>query len=235
MNPEQLEVDATVVDLATDKEATIVQFRKFPAGDVWQVRIKYKDGGFANRGHRDLVLTAPAPKIVKQPPTERDELYRSVRDMGADMNEDIRKLLDEAVEEGILDKIKSAVGLGSQEAGVIPRQQWDALMRENRQLVEMLANSPGIQDAANLVTDVLKQLAASGSMEARKAQQQIRQAVAAKDKEALVRLVRSIQQEADKIRAVRTTARKMGESTEIEDIAKVISEDIRSNNGLAID
>jgi len=142
-------------------------------------------------------------------------------------------LLSEAIEEGIIDKLRSSVGLKPRtdsEFTIIPKAQWEEFIKDNRQAVEMLANSPGIKDAADLIADILDQLVQNGSMEARKVQQQIRRAIKQRDKEALVGIVRSLQKEADRIRTVRTNLRLKRESPE--DIAKLLGEDININNGL---
>lgn len=146
-----------------------------------------------------------------------------------------QNLIDEAMSEGLFDKLKAKVGLGGDDPfEIIPKDQWESLAKHNRQLVEMLANTPGVRDAADLATDVLDQLSGAGSMEARKTQQQIRQAVRNKDKSALIRIIQGLQKEADRIRSVRTGIRKeVGES--VEKIAQIISEDISENNGFILD
>ena len=142
------------------------------------------------------------------------------------------KLIQEAIEEGLMDKLRSAVGLKSSdpEYSIIPKRQWEALMRDNDRAINVLANTPGASDAANLVAELLDQLVQDGSMEARKAQREIRDAISGKDVKRLIAIVKGIQREADKIRSVRSHVRLRRESPE--DIAKIIGEDIRVSNGL---
>jgi polyhydroxyalkanoate synthesis regulator phasin len=146
------------------------------------------------------------------------------------------KLIQEALEEGLMDKLRSAVGLKPNdldEYKIIPKDQWETLIKDNDRAVNMLANTPGASDAAGLVSELLDQLVQSGSMEARKAQRAIRDAIKGKNKEELLSIVRGMQREADKIRSVRSHVRLKRESPEC--IAKMIGEDIRVNNGLLIE
>ena len=146
------------------------------------------------------------------------------------------KLIQEAIEEGLMDKLRSAVGLKPNdldEYKIIPKDQWEALIKDNDRAVNMLANTPGARDAAGLVSELLDQLVQSGSMEARKAQRAIRDAIKGKNKEELLSIVRGLQKEADKIRSVRSHVRLKRESPE--SIAKMIGEDIKVNNGLLIE
>jgi hypothetical protein len=139
--------------------------------------------------------------------------------------------LERVIKEGWFDKIKGTIGTQTgTEYRLIPKEQWINLLKNRKQLVDMLANTPEIKDTANLVTDILEQLSDSGSMEAKKIQQQIRQSIRNKDKKALIELIRGIQQEADRIRTVRTHMR-----DDIQKIAQTITEDIKSNNGLLLD
>jgi hypothetical protein len=142
------------------------------------------------------------------------------------------KLIQEAVEEGLMDKLRSAVGLKSSdpEYRIIPKRQWEVLMRDNDRAINILANTPGASDAASLVAELLDQLVQNGSMEARKVQREMRDAINRKDVKGLIAIVKGIRQEADKIRSVRSHVRLRRESPE--DIAKIIGEDIRMNNGL---
>ena len=146
------------------------------------------------------------------------------------------KLIQEAIDEGLMDKLRSAVGLKSNdldEYKIIPKDQWEALIKDNDRAVNMLANTPGARDAAGLMSELLDQLVQSGSMEARKAQRAIRDAIKGKNKEELLSIVRGLQREADKIRSVRSHVRLKRESPE--SIAKMIGEDIKVNNGLLIE
>ena len=146
------------------------------------------------------------------------------------------KLIQEAVEEGLMDKLRSAVGLKPNdldEYKIIPKDQWESLMKDNGRAVNMLANTPGASDAARLVSELLEQLVQNNSMEARKALRVIRDAIKGKDKEELLNIVRGIQKEADRIRSVRSHVRLKRESPE--GIADIIGEDIRVNNGLLIE
>jgi polyhydroxyalkanoate synthesis regulator phasin len=146
------------------------------------------------------------------------------------------KLIQEALEEGLMDKLRSAVGLKPNdldEYKIISKDQWETLIKDNDRAVNMLANTPGARDAAGLVSELLDQLVQSGSMEARKAQRAIRDAIKGKNKEELLSIVRGMQREADKIRSVRSHVRLKRESPEC--IAKMIGEDIRVNNGLLIE
>lgn len=153
-----------------------------------------------------------------------------------EFNEELFDLLQEAVEEGLMDTLRGAVGLKPKEDSkfkIIPKEQWEELLKHNRRTVEMLANTPGPQDAASIITEILKELVEAGSMEARKAQQQIRLAVKKKDKIALMNVIRGIQQEADAIRTVRTGVRLRREDSP-KDIAELLSEDVHVNNGLLL-
>jgi len=161
---------------------------------------------------------------------------RKEKNMNIEERGQIDELLQEAVEEGLFDKFKGAVGLGTKDDKfkAIPKDQWVSLLKDNQQLVNMLANTPGLRDAAKLVADVLELLIDLGSMEARKTQQQIRQALKGKDGKALAQIIKSIRSEADYIRTVRSTTRSGVRGDDIQRVVGAITEDIQTNNGLKL-
>lgn len=157
------------------------------------------------------------------------------------MSREIQMLLEEAVQEGILDKLRGAIGLKEKgQYELIPKEKWESLIKENRRLVEMFANTPGIGDAYDLVQDILEALTENNCMHARKLAQNLRIATnqLKKDKSnkeaksEIIRIIKGLQKEANLIRTVRQDRGLRRES--IEDIAEAISEDIRYNNGLII-
>ena len=155
-------------------------------------------------------------------------------DVGMSERVEVCGLVGVAVSEGLLGRLRGALGAGSGgEFGIIPKGQWERLVRDNRQAVDMIANTPALRDVAGLVYDLLNELVEQGSMEARKALQDIRVARRNKDAAGLAQVIRGIKQEADRIRTVRSGALlRVRES--VEDIAGVVSEDIGVNNGLVV-
>jgi uncharacterized protein (DUF342 family) len=151
----------------------------------------------------------------------------------------------ELFDEGLLDALKGVVGgiTGKEpsEFTFIPKQEWEALMQNNAQAVQLLANTPGIKDAAGVASDILNQL---NSLAAKKIQQQIRLHGAKirdprtlpQDKDNALQEIKKIivglKNEADKIRTVRSGIRQRQES--IEEIATIVTEDIFTNNGILI-
>jgi uncharacterized protein with von Willebrand factor type A (vWA) domain len=153
----------------------------------------------------------------------------------------ISTLLEEAINEGLMDKLRGAVGLKNKgQFELIPKEEWETLIKDNRQLVNMFANTPGIGDAYDLAKNVLQALDEQGCLEAKRVAQSFRIALKNlkkdnRDQEAkkdIIRIVKGLQKEADQIRTVRTAHGLRRES--IEEIASVISEDIRYNNGLIL-
>jgi len=137
------------------------------------------------------------------------------------MNNEIDRIIKEAISEGILDKLKSSLGIGGDtnkygfdDPGggrmLLPKDTWIELMRNEPRRVNMLANT-SIGDAGRLVLDLLKDISAT-SPEARKLNAELERAVRARDKETVVKIVRGLQMEADKIRTVRAGVQTKRES-----------------------
>jgi len=161
-------------------------------------------------------------------------------------NKPLRALIDEAIEEGlfgdIAGKMKQAVGLEKHTGfDMLPKDQWEKLYQENDNVINLLANTPGVQDAARVAADLLDQM---NTMEAKKVQQQFRiNLTKIKDPrlpreqkqqaaQAVKKLVEGLKSEADRIRSVRSGQAKRPRYESIDEIAGVITEDIRHNNGL---
>jgi hypothetical protein len=243
MKPEEMVPGLRVQVYPDGDEGEIIRVSDFPPVKGMKVAmIRMDKGGYLKRSHKDLRALAPTdlepdPEPDVNDPTEREQLMNDIKSfLSTEERHKLADLIQEAVDEGLMDKLRGAVGLKpKEEFKVIPKEQWVALMKDSRQLVDMLANTPGVRDAADLVTDVLEQLAERGSKEAKKLQQGIKMALKKKDKQALVNVIRGMQKEADKIRTVRGQRLKgvrgnIGD--DIQRIASVISEDIRDNNGL---
>jgi hypothetical protein len=143
-------------------------------------------------------------------------------------------LVGVAISEGLLDRLKGAFDSSAGgEFNIIPKKQWEVLVRDNRQAVDMIANTPALRDVAGLVYDLLNELVGQGSMEARKALQDIRIARKNKNAAGLARVIKGFRREADKIRTVRSGAPLRARES-VEDIARVVSEDVGVNNGLVV-
>ena len=127
-------------------------------------------------------------------------------------NNEINQIIKEAIEEGILDNIKSSLGFGSStdEYQMLPKEVWISLIKNEPRRVNIIANSD-INSIGSVILDVLKDISDT-SPEARKVLKQLENAVRAKDKVTVVKIVRGIQKEADKIRAVRSGGVKLRES-----------------------
>lgn len=242
MKPEEMVVGARVKVYPEGDEGEIIRVKDFPwPPGTKTAMIKMDDGTYLNRADRDLELLMPSepdPEPVEKPePSEREQLMSQVRNfLSSEERHQLGELIQEAVDEGIFDKLRGAVGLKPRDDfKAIPKDQWAALLKDSRQLVDMLANTPGVRDAADLVTDVLEQLVERGSQEAKKLQQDIKMALKKKDKQALVNVIRSVQKEADKIRSVRGQRMKRTMGDDVQRISEVVAEDIRCNNGLILD
>jgi hypothetical protein len=151
----------------------------------------------------------------------------------------------ELFDEGLLDALKGVVGgiTGKEpsEYTFIPKQEWEALMQNNAQIVQLLANTPGVRDAAGVISDILDQL---NSVAAKKIQQQIRlQGAKIKDPrtpqqerdnalQEIKKIIVGIRNEADKMRIRTGGVKRRLES--VEEIADIVTEDITINNGILI-
>jgi len=160
---------------------------------------------------------------------------------------DLRTLADEVIEEGLLDKIKGIAGIAGKakemamgkpqgDHGLLPREEWEEAIKDNRRAVELLANTPKISDALQVAVDLLDGLKETNAT--RKVKQLIRTSLRTiKDKKqpedarkeaaaSLQKVVGALQKEADAIRSVKQDVLH-GQQEEIQKIAQIIPEDVQ--------
>jgi hypothetical protein len=139
--------------------------------------------------------------------------------------DEIKTILAEAIAEGIFDVVRGLVGKKvPTQFQLIPKEQWEGLMRDDSRLVSLLANTPEIRDAAGVAADVLERL---NSLESKKIQQVIRTHgrrikdpnASRDDKQESLRQIRDVivglRNEADKMRAVRGSIKPRYEQLEL--------------------
>lgn len=163
-----------------------------------------------------------------------------------DLKPIIESILAEAGLGDLLQKgaqaVKGALGLGTQDtqnSGLFNRDEWGRIIQLANKQVNTLANTPQVTDALQVISGLFKIIGNDPKlrMSVSKVHRQFRDALnnykAKKDKpsaEALSKLVNQFKEEADKVRATHSENK-----NPINNIANVMSENVRFNNGLNVE
>jgi hypothetical protein len=166
--------------------------------------------------------------------------------------EDLKPLIESIYSEGLGDllqkgtqAVKGALGIGA-DTGMFSRDEWGRIMQLADKQVNMLANTPSVKDSLQVINDLFKVIGGDPKIQVKvaKVHRELRDALklynTKKDSAsagAVAKIVNQLKQEADKVRATRGANLRQGteEKNPIDDIAKVVTENVHFNAGLEVE